>query len=91
MLLALTLLSGAILGWEAAQDGFLFTLPYAVAVAAVLTLAGYLRFLVKDWRGVVARLLHHGSRAIQREAVGTLAWSLLFRLIVMGAAGVLGY
>ncbi len=91
MLLALTLLSGVILGWEAAQDGLLLTVPLAVLVAAALTLAGYLRFLVKEWRGVVGRLLHHGGEAVQREAVGTLVWSLLFRLFVMGTAGVLGY
>jgi hypothetical protein len=89
MLLAVTILSGAILGWEAARDGLLLTMPSAVAVAAALTLAGYLRFLWKDWRGVVRRLFHHGSRDFQREAVSTFAWSLLFRLLVMGAAGVL--
>jgi hypothetical protein len=91
MLLAVTMLCGAILGWEAAKDGLLLTAPSAVAVAAALTLAGYLRFLWKDWRGAVGRLLRRGSRDFQREAVGTLAWSLLFRLLVMGAAGVLVY
>ncbi len=91
MLLAVTLLSGALLGWEAAKDGLLPTVPSAVGVAAVLTLAGYVRFLAKDWRGVVGRFIQHGGRAIQREAAGTLMWSLLFRLLVMSAAGVLGY
>jgi hypothetical protein len=89
--LAVTILSGAILGWEAAKDGLLLTVPNAVAVAAALTLAGYLRFLWQDWRGVVRRLFHHGSRDFQREAVRTLAWSLRFRLFVMGAVGVLVY
>ncbi len=91
MLLAVTLLSGVVLGWQAAKDGLLLTAPSAVGVAAALTLVGYLQFLVKDWRGLLGRLLRHGGRAIQREAAGTLAWSLLFRLLVMSAAGVLGY
>ena len=91
MLLAVTPLSGAILGWEAAKDGLLVTVPIAVIVAAGLTLAGYVQSLAKDWRGVLGRLVHHGGRAVKREALGTLAWSLLFRLILMGAAGVLGY
>ncbi len=91
MLLVVTLLCGALLGWQAAKDGLLLTAPSAVGVAAALTLAGYVRFLAKDWRGVVGRFIQHGSRAIQREAVGTLAWALLFRLLLMGVAGVLGY
>ncbi len=91
MLLTVTILSGAILGWEAGRDGLLLTAPTAMAVAAALTLAGYLRYLWMDWRGVLGRLFHHGRRDFQREAVGTLAWSLLFRLLVMSAAGVLAY
>jgi hypothetical protein len=90
MLLALTILSGAILGWEAGKDGLLVAVPQAVAVAGALTLAGYLRFLGKNWRGVVRRLLHQG-RDFQRESVTILAWSLVLRLLVMGAVGVLVY
>ncbi len=91
MLLAATILGGALLGWEAAKAGLLLTVPSAVAAAAVLTLAGYLRFLLKGWRGVLGRLFRHGRQAFQREAAGTLAWSLLFRLLIMGVSGVLGY
>ncbi len=66
MLFAVTLLSGALLGWEAAKDGLLLIVPSAVGVAAALTLVGYLQFLVKDWRGVIGRLFSHGSRVIQQ-------------------------
>ncbi len=91
MLLAVTILSGVILGWEAARDGLLPTVPSAVTVAATLTLVGYLRFLWKDWRGVVGRLFRHDSRDFQREAATILAWTLVLRLLVMGVAGVLVY
>jgi hypothetical protein len=91
MLLAVTILSGAILGWEAGKDGLLLIVPPAVAVATALTLVGYLRFLARNWRGVLGRLLHHGSRDFQRESVTILVWSLVLRMLVMGAVGVLAY
>jgi len=90
MLLAVTILSGAILGWEAGKDGLLLIVPPA-AVATALTLVGYLRFLARNWRGVLGRLLHHGSRDFQRESVTILVWSLVLRMLVMGAVGVLAY
>jgi hypothetical protein len=40
---------------------------------------------------VLGRLLHHGSRDFQRESVTILVWSLVLRMLVMGAVGVLAY
>ncbi len=91
MLLAVTILSGAILGWEAGKDGLLLIVPQAVAVAGALALTGYLRFLVKNWRRVLGRLVHQGSRDFQRESVTMLAWSVVLHLLVMGAVGTLVY
>jgi hypothetical protein len=91
MLVAVTILSGAILGWEARQEGLLVTVPQAVAVAGALALAGYLRFLGKNWRGVLGRLVHQGSRGFQRESATMLAWSVVLHILVMGAVGTLAY
>ena len=87
----MTIRSGAILGWEAGKDGLLLIAPQTVAVAGALALAGYLRFLVKHWRGVLGRLVHQGSRDFQRESVTMLAWSVVLHILVMGAVGTLAY
>ena len=91
MLLTVSILCGAILGWAARREGLLAVVPPAVGVAAALTLAGYLRFLLKNWRLTWRRFSTHGSRVFQREAVRTLGWSLFFRLLVMATAGLLAY
>ncbi len=91
MFLAMTILCGIFLGWAAGREGVLAMAVPAVAVAAVLTLAGYLWFLLKTWRLTLRRASAHGRRAFQREVGTTLAWSLIFRLVVMAAAGSLAY
>jgi hypothetical protein len=91
MFLAVTILCGVFLGWAAGREGVLAVVPPTVVVAGALTLAGYLRFLFKNWRMTLRRFSTHGSRTFQREAVRTLGWSLIFRLLVMAAAGLLAY
>ncbi len=91
MLLAVTILCGLFLGWAAGREGVLAVVPPTVVVAGVLTLAGYLRFLFKNWRMTLRSFSTQGRRALQREAVRTLGWAWIFRLLVMAAAGLLAY
>jgi len=91
MLLAVTIVCGLFLGWAAGREGILAVAPPTVGVVGALTLVGYLRFLLKNWRMTWRRFSTHGSRVVRREALSMLAWSLLFRLLVMATAGVLGY
>ena len=74
--------------WEAAKDGLLLTAPSAVAVAAALTLVGYLRFLWKDWRGAVGRLLREKAVIVPGwinrllQVIGRIVpRSLIFRVV----------
>ena len=91
MLLTVTILCGVVLGWAAGREGLLAVAPPTVGVAAALTLAGYLGYLLKNWRLTLHRFSTHGGWAFQREAMRTLGWSLIFRLLVMAAAGTLAY
>lgn len=91
MLFAVTILCGLFLGWVSGREGVLAVVPPTVVVAGALTIAGYLRFLFKNWRMRLHSFSTQGSRAFQREAVRTLGWALIFRLLVMVAAGVLAY
>ena len=61
MLLKATILCGVILGWAAGREGLLAVVPPTVGVAAALTLAEYLRFLVKNWRTTWRRFSTHGA------------------------------
>ncbi len=91
MLLVITILCGVFVGWQAGRDDWVSALPLAVFVAAALTLAGYVQYAVKNWRGMLARFLSRDSRQMQRETIMMLGWSLALRLILMGAVAVLAY
>jgi hypothetical protein len=91
MLLVVTILCGAMLGLEAGREGPLAIGLPAVAAAVALTMAAYLRFLVKDWRKVLGQVSARGLRAFQWDSLRILAWSFVFRVFVMSAAGVLVY
>lgn len=91
MLLAATILAGAALGWAAEREGgFAIALP-AVAATIGLTVAGYLIFLLKNWRRVLSQLSTRGLGAFQWDSLRILVWSFVLRAFLMGAAGFLAY
>ena len=91
MLLAVTILSGAALGWMAEKEGALAIAVPGVVAAAGLTVVGYLLFLFKNWRRVLSQLSTRGLSAFQWDSLRILAWSFVLRSFVMGTAGFLAY
>jgi hypothetical protein len=91
MLLAVTILAGAALGWAAEREGALAIMLLAMASAAGLTVAGYLIFLFKNWRLVLSQLSSQGVGAFQWDTLRILVWSFILRSFLMGAAGLVTY
>lgn len=87
MLLAMTILAGAALGWVAEREGALMIALPAVAAATGLTAAGYLIFLYKNWRRILSQLSTEGLAAFQWDSLRILVWSFLLRAFLMAAAG----
>ncbi len=91
MLLLATIVSGGLLGWGAARAGLLAIAPPAVAWAAVLTLAAYLRFLYRDRHRVLREIWAGGFQRFHHDSLRVLLWSFFLRACIMGASGAVAY